>query len=76
VINDFVDIRTLQLNIISFSFSYDSRLQSDVSSSSGYGASSVVDRPDLWSEPTAFGDRAHFRVSTRNVIDQIDKIIM
>ncbi|TRY72012.1 hypothetical protein TCAL_09600 [Tigriopus californicus] len=22
------------------------------------------DRPDLWSEPTAFGDRAHFRVST------------
>ena len=26
------------------------------------------DRPDLWSEPTAFGDRAHFRVSTRPAV--------
>ena len=26
------------------------------------------DRPDLWSEPSAFGDRAHFRVSTRPAV--------
>ena len=25
-------------------------------------------RPDLWSEPSAFGDRAHFRVSTRPAV--------
>ncbi|CAB4064681.1 unnamed protein product [Lepeophtheirus salmonis] len=24
----------------------------------------VPERPDLWSEPSAFGDRAHFRVSS------------
>ena len=26
------------------------------------------DRPDLWSEPSAFGDRAHFRVTTRPAV--------
>ena len=26
------------------------------------------DRPDLWSEPSAFGDRAHFRVSSRPAV--------
>ncbi len=25
----------------------------------------AADRPDLWSEPSAFGDRAHFRVSSK-----------
>ena len=25
-------------------------------------------KADLWSEPTAFGDRAHFRVSTRPAV--------
>ena len=35
------------------------------SSSSSSSQMHVVDRPDLWSEPTAFGDRAHFRVSTK-----------
>ena len=28
----------------------------------------AADRPDLWSEPAAFGDRAHFRVSTKPAI--------
>jgi hypothetical protein len=36
-------------------YSYDSREMTDLR----------PDRPDLWSEPSAFGDRAHFRVSTR-----------
>ncbi|XP_059086678.1 roundabout homolog 1-like [Tigriopus californicus] len=36
-------------------YSFDSRKGQDEPGS---------DRPDLWSEPTAFGDRAHFRVST------------
>ena len=48
--------------------------------SSGYGASAYglsgsagggpasAERPDLWSEPTAFGDRAHFRVSTHPAV--------
>lgn len=36
-------------------YSYDSRQTTDERAS---------DRPDLWSEPSAFGDRAHFRVST------------
>ena len=46
--------------------SYDSR-QTPTPSAAAAAAdrlSSSSDRPDLWSEPTAFGDRAHFRVST------------
>jgi len=39
-------------------YSYDSREMTDLR----------PDRPDLWSEPTAFGDRAHFRVSTRPAV--------
>ena len=38
--------------------SYDSREMTDLR----------PDRPDLWSEPSAFGDRAHFRVSTRPAV--------
>lgn len=41
-----------------FCCSYDSREMTD----------SRPDRPDLWSEPSAFGDRAHFRVSTRPAV--------
>ena len=47
--------------------SYDSRLQSDREASAAAAAtkpsSSSSNRPDLWSEPTAFGERAHFRAS-------------
>ena len=43
---------------IFFSFSYDSREMTDLQ----------PDRPDLWSEPSAFGDRAHFRVSSRPAV--------
>ena len=61
-------------------FSYDSRQTpvvieqhqrnaiSDSSDYDVYHTNSIPSRPspsaDLWSEPTAFGDRAHFRVST------------
>ena len=46
-------------NCIYFLFySYDSREMTDLR----------PDRPDLWSEPSAFGDRAHFRVSTRPAV--------
>ena len=48
--------------IVYFCFSYDSR-QTD-SSSNRISNRHNDDRPDLWSEPTAFGDRAHFRVSS------------
>eukprot|EP00095_Tigriopus_kingsejongensis_P004299 snap_masked-scaffold346_size200932-processed-gene-0.5 protein:Tk04299 transcript:snap_masked-scaffold346_size200932-processed-gene-0.5-mRNA-1 annotation:"RT01315p" len=37
-------------------YSFDSRKPQDEVGS---------DRPDIWSEPTAFGDRAHFRVTTQ-----------
>ena len=50
----------------SFPSSYDSRLQSDRDAAAGGGtkpSSSLSSRPDLWSEPTAFGERAHFRAS-------------
>ena len=50
--------------------SYDSRLQSDRDAASFGGLSSgsrpsshTSGRPDLWSEPTAFGERAHFRLA-------------
>ena len=54
-----------------FPSSYDSRLRSEseaAASAGGGGArpsssSLSSSRPDLWSEPTAFGDRAHFRAS-------------
>ena len=46
-------------NIFIFFFcSYDSREMTDLR----------PDRPDLWSEPSAFGDRAHFRVTTRPAV--------
>ena len=45
----------------SFPFSYDSR-STEPSSATSSSSSSSDGRPDLWSEPTAFGDRAHFRV--------------
>ena len=38
--------------------SYDSREMTDLR----------PDRPDLWSEPSAFGDRAHFRVSSQPAV--------
>ena len=46
-------------NIFLFFFcSYDSREMTDLR----------PDRPDLWSEPSAFGDRAHFRVTTKPAV--------
>ena len=62
-----------------FYFSYDSRqttapseqVPSNVISNGNHGfdvyttnARTSPPQPDLWSEPTAFGDRAHFRVAT------------
>lgn len=46
------------LKSTSLSSSYDSREMTDLR----------PDRPDLWSEPSAFGDRAHFRVSTQPAV--------
>ena len=42
--------------------SYDSR------QTAPEGSTALHQRPDLWSEPSAFGDRAHFRVSTRPAV--------
>ena len=47
-------------------YSYDSR--SDSNNNDVYDSSSLSSKADLWSEPTAFGDRAHFRDSTRPAV--------
>ena len=45
-------------NMVFLFHSYDSREMTDLQ----------PDRPDLWSEPSAFGDRAHFRVSSKPAV--------
>ena len=57
----------IHLDHVCIPSSYDSRLQSDREASAAAtkpsSSSSSSNRPDLWSEPTAFGERAHFRAS-------------
>ena len=53
----------MPLNVCFFVYSYDSR-----QSATEEVITSHQQRPDLWSEPSAFGDRAHFRVSTRPAV--------